>query len=67
MTGREAILGELRFRIRDVREGPDELLYVVTLEDAGEILRLEPDNDRHEEDTELLARVPSLDQRAFSV
>jgi hypothetical protein len=28
-----------------VREGPDELLHVVTDEDAGEILRLEPDND----------------------
>ena len=31
--------------LEDVREGPDELLYVVTDEDAGEILRIEPDDD----------------------
>lgn len=43
--GHEALLGELHTRIRDVRQGPDELLYVVTDEDAGEILRLEPDDD----------------------
>ena len=28
--GREALLTDLSVRIRDVREGPDELLYVVT-------------------------------------
>lgn len=45
LYGREALLNELRVRIRDVREGPDELLYVVTDEDAGELLRLEPDDE----------------------
>lgn len=40
--GREALLTDLGVRVRDVREGPDELLYVVTDEDAGELLRLEP-------------------------
>lgn len=39
---RETLLGELRQRIRDVRQGPDGLLYVVTDEDDGALLRLEP-------------------------
>ncbi|MEE2776967.1 MAG: PQQ-dependent sugar dehydrogenase [Acidobacteriota bacterium] len=40
--GREWLLGELRQRIRDVRQGPDELLYVLTDETQGALLRLEP-------------------------
>jgi glucose/arabinose dehydrogenase len=39
---REPILIELRQRIRDVRQGPDGLLYVLTDEDNGAVLRLEP-------------------------
>jgi glucose/arabinose dehydrogenase len=39
---RETLLGDLRQRIRDVRQGPDGLLYVVTDEDDGALLRLEP-------------------------
>jgi glucose/arabinose dehydrogenase len=50
--GREALLTELRLRIRDVRQGPDELLYVVTDEDAGELLRLEPDDEPGEDGSE---------------
>ena len=34
---------ELRQRIRDVRQGPDGLLYVLTDEDAGMLLRIEPE------------------------
>jgi glucose/arabinose dehydrogenase len=41
---REPLLTELRQRIRDVRQGPDGLLYVLTDEDAGMVLRLEPGN-----------------------
>jgi aldose sugar dehydrogenase len=41
---RESLLVELRQRIRDVRMGPDELLYVLTDEDNGAILRIEPAN-----------------------
>ncbi len=41
---REPILTELRQRIRDVRQGPDGLLYLLTDEDAGMVLRLEPGN-----------------------
>jgi glucose/arabinose dehydrogenase len=41
---REPILTELRQRIRDVRQGPDGFLYVLTDEDAGMVLRLEPGN-----------------------
>ena len=41
---REPLLGELRQRIRDVRQGPDGLLYVLTDEDAGMLLRIEPGN-----------------------
>jgi glucose/arabinose dehydrogenase len=39
---REAILTELRQRIRDVRQGPDGLVYVLTDEDDGALLRIEP-------------------------
>jgi aldose sugar dehydrogenase len=39
---RERLLGELHQRIRDVREGPDGLLYVITDEDDGALLRIEP-------------------------
>jgi glucose/arabinose dehydrogenase len=41
---RETLLTELRQRIRDVRQGPDGLLYVVTDEKEGAVLRIEPAN-----------------------
>ena len=36
------ILTELRQRIRDIRQGPDGLLYVLTDEDNGALLKIEP-------------------------
>jgi glucose/arabinose dehydrogenase len=36
------LLENLRQRIRDVRMGPDELLYVLTDEEEGAVLRIEP-------------------------
>lgn len=40
---REPLLADLRLRIRDVRQGPDELLYLVTdHEKDGAVLRIEP-------------------------
>ena len=39
---REPMLRELHQRIRDVRQGPDGLLYLLTDEDAGALLRIEP-------------------------
>ena len=39
---REWLLADLRQRIRDVRQGPDGLLYVLTDEDEAALLRLEP-------------------------
>jgi glucose/arabinose dehydrogenase len=39
---RESLLTELHQRIRDVRQGPDGLLYVITDEDDGALLRLSP-------------------------
>jgi glucose/arabinose dehydrogenase len=42
LGGREMMLYELRQRIRDVREGPDGFLYVVTDNAKGGILRIEP-------------------------
>lgn len=39
---REPMLRELKQRIRDVREGPDGLLYVLTAESDGAVLRIEP-------------------------
>ncbi len=41
---RETLLTELHQRIRDVRQGADGLLYVLTDEDDGALLRLEPAN-----------------------
>src|SRR5262245_52093050 len=39
---RESLLVELHQRIRDVRQGPDELLYVLTDAQDGAVLRIEP-------------------------
>jgi len=39
---RESLLVELRQRIRDVKQGPDGLLYVLTDQNPGAILRIEP-------------------------
>jgi glucose/arabinose dehydrogenase len=39
---RESLLVELRQRIREVRQGPDGLLYLLTDEDDGALLRMEP-------------------------
>jgi aldose sugar dehydrogenase len=41
---RESLLVELHQRIRDVRQGPDELLYVLTDSEDGAVLRIEPVN-----------------------
>jgi len=41
-VAREAMLAELRQRIRDVRQGPDGLIYVLTDEEEGALLRIEP-------------------------
>ncbi len=42
VTGEEHLLVDRNTRIRDVREGPDGALYVVTDEDAGELWRIAP-------------------------
>jgi glucose/arabinose dehydrogenase len=39
---RESLLVDMRQRIRDVRQGPDELLYLLTDENNGAVLRIEP-------------------------
>jgi aldose sugar dehydrogenase len=39
---RESLLVDLHQRIRDVRQGPDGLLYLLTDEDAGALLKIEP-------------------------
>ena len=39
---RESMLRELQNRVRDVRQGPDGLLYVLTAEVDGALLRMEP-------------------------
>ena len=39
---RETMLTELKQRIRDVRQGPDGLIYLLTDENHGAILKLEP-------------------------
>ena len=42
VVGQEELLGDLNARIRDVRAGPDGMLYVLTDAANGQILRLEP-------------------------
>ena len=39
---REGMLRELQQRIRDVRQGPDGHLYLLTAENDGALLRIEP-------------------------
>jgi len=39
---RESLLGDLRQRMRDIRQGPDGLLYVLTDEKEGAVLKIEP-------------------------
>jgi glucose/arabinose dehydrogenase len=39
---REPVIAELRQRIRDVRAGPDGLIYVLTDQNPGVVLRIEP-------------------------
>ena len=41
-TGQEKMLTDLNQRLRDVRQGPDGLLYVLTDETAGAMLKIEP-------------------------
>ena len=43
--GRQALLLSLEQRIREVREGPDGLLYLLTDHDHGALLRVEPAGD----------------------
>ena len=42
-VAQERMLTELGQRLRDVRQGPDGLVYVLTDETAGAMLRIEPD------------------------
>jgi glucose/arabinose dehydrogenase len=39
---RESLLWELRQRIRDVRQGPDGFIYLLTDENPGALLKIEP-------------------------
>jgi glucose/arabinose dehydrogenase len=39
---RQPLLTELKQRIREVRQGPDGLLYLLTEEQDGALLRIEP-------------------------
>ena len=42
--GREWLLADLHQRIRDIKQGPDGLLYVLTEEVDGALLLIEPVN-----------------------
>ncbi len=42
LVRQQSLLRELRQRIREVRQGPDGLIYVLTDEEDGALLRLEP-------------------------
>jgi glucose/arabinose dehydrogenase len=42
VVGEEHLLTERQQRVRDVRQGPDGLLYIVTDEANGELWRITP-------------------------
>ena len=42
VTGEERLLTDIGARIRDVRQGPDGFLYLLTDEDDGKVLRVKP-------------------------
>ena len=39
---RERLLDDLHQRVRDVREGPDGNIYVLTDQEVGALLKIEP-------------------------
>jgi len=39
---RESMLLDLHQRVRDVRQGPDGLIYLLTEEEDGAVLKIEP-------------------------
>ena len=41
-TGQERMLTDLKQRLRDLRVGPDGLIYLLTDETGGAVLRIEP-------------------------
>jgi glucose/arabinose dehydrogenase len=41
-VGQERMLTELEQRLRDVRQGPDGFIYLLTDETEGAMLRIEP-------------------------
>jgi glucose/arabinose dehydrogenase len=43
VVNEERLLRELRERIRDVRQGPDGYIYLLTDSEKGRILRIEPE------------------------
>ena len=47
VTKEERLLGALNERIRDVRNGPDGALWLLTDSSAGRILRVTPANKEH--------------------
>ena len=49
--GREWLLKEIGKRIRDVRQGPDGFIYVITDETDGALMKLEPVATAEEEET----------------
>ena len=55
---RESLLVPLQMRIRDVRQGPDELLYVLVDHENGGVLRIEPSATKQIEKSGRLARPP---------
>jgi glucose/arabinose dehydrogenase len=54
---RESLLLPLGMRIRDVRQGPDELLYVLVDHENGGVLRIEP-SSTEQQPTNYSARPP---------
>ena len=42
IVGEERMLNDLGERIRDVRVGPDDAIYVLTDEEDGKVLKIEP-------------------------
>jgi glucose/arabinose dehydrogenase len=62
---RESMLRELEQRIRDVRQGPDGFLYVLTAENDGALLRIEPSPEQRRSASNTPESSTAVDQATF--
>ena len=65
IVGEEWLFTQLHKRIRDVRQGPDGAIYLLTDETAGQILKVTPKPSGRPRNPDLPARSARRDRRAM--